>query len=462
MTPALRIAIFASFLWLSACATIDNRQGDPKPDGLENAGENVGSPIVEIDDGPAPGEGEPLTREDNEGSGVSPETLAGPEYPAYPFGDDPTKREYENDPTEPPPGPIPGTTPPAGSSATFRAASWNLFRMSKKKARETSPFGGGLKKHEVVLETMKRNRVHIAGFQEIYLWERSYIDTKEGQPRPAADENKIKAIKATAFAESPSDHPLLRNRTIRGYKIYPGPKIQSWDLPPSNHKDYPEIKVNWTVTEYAPIIVDEDVLRCGRRSGSKRLRGRQIHKLECRVKEQNVPPQKQKKFTFMNAHFPANNSKNQNFIGAYKSYIDGYKVTQGSTRVARNAIIAMDANSSPHGLNKTHWNRPPRIPSTKVTGAFTKIHKKTNPADASKYSIHINKTASYRFLDDIQARGDPRKWCLPGSKQVIAVSGYPMTGSSQAQWKKYYQLSDHLPIKADFDPKKNTMLVAGC
>jgi len=350
-----------------------------------------------------------------------------------------------------PPNPLTTTgLPGKPAGADFRAATWNLFRMTVKKATRRNPFthpdfliGGkmysarGGNRADLVLRVMQAYDVDIVGFQEVYLWQKRTTYTG---PDLSAASDEEKAIMASKFTELRVLHPLLRKREQHGYTFIPGAPIYNKPFPPRRHSKYPNIRISWEYWEYAPIAYRKTKFRCTALPVLE-FKEKKANRAACRLVQQAS-----KRFTFVSTHLPA---KQEYLRNDMKEMVQ--KIRDEYIDVGANLIIALDANSHPSGHLTGAWSAFPNFARIRrPEGRFTKIHRKNVTAgDPTVWDVHINKTNRNRYLDDIFPLVDPRNWCV--SKWVVPVGVYPMNGRTRERWKEYYRVSDHIPVVADFD-----------
>ncbi len=423
---------------LAVLATVLTVGCPTPPDGKEN------KPPPKVE---APGGlGEPVTKK-------TPEE-PGPEGEGYdtlpekaPF--DPGKPDQGENLNPSTPGHSITTVPPLSVKAEFRAATWNLFRMTVKKAKQRSPFHGraftgrttltGKTKAEVIFQIMSEFKITIVGLQEVYLAQRIVTDTAspaEKSARTHAEQQAVKALLGKAFKETVPQHPILGKKEIAGYTIVAGKPVYSFPHDPYPDATYPKVFYEWRWREFAPIAYKAPLSVT--KSRVSKLGPRSAHLVDVRLT--NRP---NKRFVFASTHFSPKDREIRKAIKALGAFPQDPQQAD--------SIVALDANSSRFGHLTTYWVKQKELKGlSKVGGKFTKYHRKRVPN-----TVHVHGTARYRKMDDVIPFGKPRTWAIPGSKVVFPISSYPMRGTSQAEWRLMILLSDHVGVWEDYDVDRN-------
>ncbi len=359
----------------------------------------------------------------------------------------------------------------------FRAATWNLYKMTRKKANSAFPFsnrnvnaGGKVRtmkatnKAQTAFEILKTYEVDIAGLQEVNLWERKIFDQATPQQkaaRPPNTKTQIAALKGREFTETVAQHPILSPPIgqASGYKVIVGQPIFVKRYNPKVHKTHTDLQIAWTYWEYAPIAYNPDVLSCSAASSRVVSIGiKAVHRVACTVIGTS------KSFIFVNTHLPAKAeatfSAIDNLGKLTNAEFAGTQLLPPPPKVApaeANAIVAMDMNSHPDGHTKKLRDKWAEFSAYKELkrprGKFSKVHHRK--LDQGGWGVFINKDRKSRYIDDLVPIGEPIKWCINKSRQILPVTVFPMGGWSQRKWREFYSLSDHLPVIADFDVSRN-------
>ncbi len=308
-------------------------------------------------------------------------------------------------------GPIPATVTKL-TGRKFRAATWNLHLWGPDKGGTHPAIAGGKPMDEAIFAMFKTLGFDIVALQEIY---------------------------------KPASNPTPPFPTTGGdYKVVHGDVVYTT----SNGR-----------AEYCPIAFRTTKFSdCTPSDTHWDANGRHVHWTTCTIK--NTSPKK--KIFYGCAHFFAVDAQTRGNIQGFFELIAGPAASADTPEVsatkADEFIFGLDANSYRYGFlegtwehQHDTWRQKNHIPANvdislvriQPANGFTKIYKRGG-------KIRLVKDAQKRIIDDLLWHDGTKITYVPNSKKISPVLALDAAHPPPAFWDRYYEISDHLPVQADF------------
>ncbi|MFH2054969.1 MAG: endonuclease/exonuclease/phosphatase family protein [bacterium] len=396
----------------------------------------------------------------------------------FPVGCETEGKLYSPVPPPPPPTPDPEFIYPIAApkeAGDIRMATWNLqdFTHTKATGPITTSDGTTLLRAELVKQVIVDYEIDIIGLQEVLRrnYSRRLHEDDSGKPGAEVPGTVIHTVEPDPSRGT--DH-AIHLAVPSGYKLLLGGEVLAGGrtLPRPKHLTRGPNAGQWKVysgalEEYCPIIFNEATLDCSYADSTRRLydasatplpeKKRSLHYVLCSLAGQpmrgRAAPSETHSFDFVYAcsHLDTETSilkENITHLGEFQRSMSGREP---------DVILGGDFNSHPLGMGRRHWgiavpglDLRPEV--SLMAGVDTTKIKPGRPDEPGKpgppASAPIPKR---RTIDDLLwPAASTTEDAKPGTKKIIPVMHQHFSVEGVEQLDDYIQLSDHIPVMADF------------